>query len=201
MKFNEKDVDRLLNIAPLNERHRLGNYLYETYILRFGSAVRDEIDDGTVLRMKSYLLGEQSQPDIFYHAQKVVYTVLKRDYYASFLVSKQYDALCRSFDASKLADCKSKLIVNLFDLIFMSFCFLIVDLKEQLLGWSTPGTTDEHDDEVQENRDLTNTEASNEEPSQSVPKRLADLRDQLANKQYALAAARGASIFDQRVNE
>ena len=109
---NGKDVDRSLNIAPLNERHRIAHNLYETYILRFGSAVRDEIDDGTVLRMKSYLLGEQPQPDIFYHAQKVVYNVLKRDYYASFLVSKQYDALCRLFDASKLADCESKLIVN-----------------------------------------------------------------------------------------
>ena len=83
----------------------------------------------------------------------------------------------------------------------IGFCFHIVDLKEQLLGWSTPGTADEHDDEVQENRDLANTEASSEEPSQSVPKRLADLRDQLANKQYALAAARDASIFDQRVKE
>ena len=45
--------------APLHERHRVASNLYKTYITRFGSAVRDEIDDATVLRMKSFLVGEQ----------------------------------------------------------------------------------------------------------------------------------------------
>lgn len=37
----------------------MANNLFNTYITRFGSAVRDEIDDATVLRMKSFLVAEQ----------------------------------------------------------------------------------------------------------------------------------------------
>ncbi len=33
--------------------------IYKTYIISFGSAVRDEIDNATVIRMKSFLVGEQ----------------------------------------------------------------------------------------------------------------------------------------------
>jgi hypothetical protein len=73
--------------------------------------------------------------------------------------------------------------------------FVVVDLKEQLLGWSTPISGDENFDETDDNRTLQ----QQEEPSQSVPKRLADLRNQLSNKQYALTAAKEASAFDETV--
>jgi hypothetical protein len=49
----------------------------------------------------------------------------------------------------------------------------VVDLKEQLLGWSTPVSDDENFDETNDNRALQ----QHEEPSYSVPKRLADLRN------------------------
>ncbi len=82
----------------------------------------------------------------------------------------------------------------------MFFVFLwIVDLKEQLLGWSTPISPDESFDEPDDNRTIQPPESPNEEPSQSVPKRLADLRNQLSNKQYALTAAKDASTFDKIV--
>lgn len=38
--------------------------IYKTYITRFGSAVRDEIDNATVLRMKSFLVGEQVRDNL-----------------------------------------------------------------------------------------------------------------------------------------
>ena len=79
----------------------------------------------------------------------------------------------------------------------MFFFFSIVDLKEQLLGWST---TDESYDDTDPNYLLQRSESSNDEPSQSVPKRLADLRSQLSNKQYALMAAKEASTFDETVH-
>ncbi|CAF1252805.1 unnamed protein product [Adineta ricciae] len=168
-----------LHSAASNERHRVATNIYKTYITRFGSAVRDEIDNATVVRMKSFLVGEQSEPDAFFHAQSVVYRVLQRDYYASFLVSKQYDALCRTFNPSNLQD---------------------FDLKEQLLGWSTPITADENYDESNESRASSQqADALNEEPSQSVPKRLADLRNQLENKQYALTAAKEGATFDATI--
>ncbi|CAF1020929.1 unnamed protein product [Rotaria sp. Silwood1] len=171
------DIWRLRS-APSHERHRVATTIYKTYITRFGCAVRDEIDNATVVRMKSFLVGEQAEPDAFYHAQATVYRVLQRDYYASFLVSKQYDALCRTFNPANLQD---------------------FDLKEQLLGWSTPISADENDDDTDDNRILQQSELANEEPSESVPKRLADLRNQLSNKQYALTAAKEASTFDATV--
>ncbi|CAF4263433.1 unnamed protein product, partial [Adineta steineri] len=73
------------------------------------------------------------------------------------------------------------------------------DLKEQLLGWSTPISADENYDESDDNRTTQRPESPTEEPSQSVPKRLADLRNQLANKQYALTAAKEGSTFDATV--
>ncbi|CAF1078838.1 unnamed protein product [Adineta steineri] len=167
-----------LRSAPSHERHRVATKIYNTYITRFGSAVRDEIDNATVVRMTSFLVGEQADPDAFYHAQAIVYRVLQRDYYASFLVSKQYDALCRTFNSSNLQD---------------------FDLKEQLLGWSTPISADENYDESDDNRTSQRPESPTEEPSQSVPKRLADLRNQLANKQYALTAAKEGSTFDATI--
>jgi hypothetical protein len=45
--------------APSHERHRVATNIYKTYIIRFGSAVRDEIDNATVVRMTSFLVGEQ----------------------------------------------------------------------------------------------------------------------------------------------
>ena len=76
----------------------------------------------------------------------------------------------------------------------------LVDLKEQLLGWSTPTTADENYDESDESRASSQqADALNEEPSQSVPKRLADLRNQLENKQYALTAAKEGATFDATV--
>ncbi|CAF0812826.1 unnamed protein product [Rotaria sordida] len=167
-----------LRSAPSHERHRVATTIYKTYITRFGSAVGDEIDNATVIRMKSFLVGEQAEPDAFYHGQAVVYRVLQRDYYASFLVSKQYDALCRTFDSANLQD---------------------FDLKEQLLGWSTPISADENYEDTDDNHILQQSELTNEEPSESVPKRLADLRNQLAIKQYALTAAKEASTFDATV--
>jgi hypothetical protein len=64
-----------------------------------------------------------------------------------------------------------------------------------LLGCSTPISDDENFDETNDNRALQ----QHEEPSYSVPKRLADLRNQLSNKQYALTAAKEASAFDETV--
>lgn len=46
-------------LAPSHERHRVATNIYKTYINRFGSAVRDEIDNATTLRMKSFLVGEE----------------------------------------------------------------------------------------------------------------------------------------------
>ncbi len=83
-------------------------------------------------------------------------------------------------------------------LIFVLFLW-IVDLKEELLGWSTPMPSEENFDDTDDNRTLQQHESANEEPSQSVPKRLADLRNQLSNKQYALTAAKEASTFDATV--
>lgn len=74
-----------------------------------------------------------------------------------------------------------------------------MDLKEQLFGWSTPISADEHEDDVDDQPRSPNAEAASEEPSQSVPKRLTDLRNQLENKKYALAAAKEASTFDKIV--
>ena len=83
----------------------------------------------------------------------------------------------------------------------MCVCVSIVDLKEELLlGWSTPLSADENYDDIDPNRTLQSSESTNEEPSQNVPKRLADLRNQLSNKQYALSAARKASTFDETVD-
>ncbi|CAF2350895.1 unnamed protein product [Rotaria sp. Silwood2] len=155
-----------LRSAPSHERHRVATNIYKTYITLFGSAVRDEIDNAT------------AEPDAFYHGQAIVYRVLQRDYYVSFLVSKQYDAFCRTFDPADLKN---------------------FDLKEQLLGWSTPISADENDDHTDDNRILQQSELTTEEPSESVPKRLADLRNQLSNKQYALTAAKEASTFDTTV--
>jgi hypothetical protein len=70
-----------------------------------------------------------------------------------------------------------------------------VDLKELLLGWTTPSSAEENYDDTDDHR----TNQQNDEPSQSVPKRLADLRNQLSNKQYALTAATEASTFDETV--
>jgi hypothetical protein len=84
-------------------------------------------------------------------------------------------------------------------LLIRILLFLIVDLKEQLLGWSTPISADENYDESDDNRTSQQPESATEEPSQSVPKRLADLRNQLSNKQYALTAAKEGSIFDATV--
>ncbi len=50
----------------------------------------------------------EAEPDAFYYAQTIVYGVFQHDYYASFLVSKQYDALCRAFNADNLQDCMLK---------------------------------------------------------------------------------------------
>lgn len=75
----------------------------------------------------------------------------------------------------------------------------IVDLKEQLFGWSDPIAADENFEESDENRTSQSSESSVEEPSQNVPKRLADLRNQLSNKQYALTAAKEAATFDETV--
>jgi hypothetical protein len=74
-----------------------------------------------------------------------------------------------------------------------------VDLKEQLLGWSTPLSADENDDEREESRVIVTGESITDETVQCVPKRLADLRVHLANKQYALSAAKEAATFDQEV--
>jgi hypothetical protein len=59
--------------------------------------------------------------------------------------------------------------------------------------------SEENFDDTDDNRTLQQHESANEEPSQSVPKRLADLRNQLSNKQYALTAAKEASTFDATV--
>lgn len=72
-------------------------------------------------------------------------------------------------------------------------------MKEQLLGWSNSVSANENFDETDENRSLQSPEVLSEESSQTVPKRLADLRNQLANKQYALTAAQEASTFDSKV--
>lgn len=77
------------------------------------------------------------------------------------------------------------------------FIIEIVDLKIQLLGWSN--SMDENFDETDENHSLQSPEVLVEESSQNVPKRLADLRNQLENKQYALTAAQEASTFDSKV--
>ncbi|CAF2040918.1 unnamed protein product [Rotaria magnacalcarata] len=168
-----------LRSAPSHERHRVATNIYKTYITRFGCAVRDEIDNATAARMKAFLIGEENEPDAFYHGQTTVYRVLQHDYYASFLVSKQYDALCRTFNQNNLED---------------------FDLKEQLLGWSTPLTADENYDETDgSNSMLQQSELATEDTSESVPKRLANLRNQLSIKQYALTAAKEASTFDGTV--
>ncbi len=77
--------------------------------------------------------------------------------------------------------------------------FEIVDLKEQLFGWSDPISADENFEDIDENRTSQLVESANEEPTQNVPKRLADLRNQLSNKQYALTAAKEAATFDETV--
>ena len=69
-----------------------------------------------------------------------------------------------------------------------------VDLKEQLLDWVTPTSIDESDEPI-----VSEESSTLEETSQMVPKRLADLRNQLANKQYAYEAAKNASVFEEKV--
>ena len=46
-------------LAQAHERHHVATNIYKTYITRFGSAVYDEVDNTTVMRMKSFLIGEQ----------------------------------------------------------------------------------------------------------------------------------------------
>lgn len=76
---------------------------------------------------------------------------------------------------------------------------VIVDLKEQLLDWTTPVSADENYDDSDDNRMLQQPDSHNEESAESVPKRLADLRSQLSNKKNALIAAKEASTFDSGV--
>ena len=73
-------------------------------------------------------------------------------------------------------------------------------MKEQLFGWSEPVSPDVNFEDSDESRTSQSSEASNEELSQNVPKRLADLRNQLSNKQYALTAAKEAGTFDEKVS-
>ena len=47
---------------------------------------------------------------------------------------------------------------------------------------------------------MQTSDSSNDDQAQSVPKRLADLRSQLAIKKNALAALREASTFDKKVS-
>jgi hypothetical protein len=72
-------------------------------------------------------------------------------------------------------------------------------LKEQLFGWTDPIAADENFEDGDENRTSQSSESTTEEPAQNVPKRLADLRNQLSNKQYALTAAKEAATFDETV--
>lgn len=81
------------------------------------------------------------------------------------------------------------------DFIFFS----IVDLKGQLLGWSNSIGSAENFNKNHENPGLSSPEGLNEEASESVPKRLADLRSRLENKRYALLAAQEASTFQKNV--
>ena len=45
--------------APKKETYLIANKIFDSYILKFGSAVRDEIDDTTVNRMKLFLLAAE----------------------------------------------------------------------------------------------------------------------------------------------
>lgn len=67
----------------------------------------------------------------------------------------------------------------------------------ETFGWSTPISSEENFEELESNRQAP--DSPSEEPSQSVPKRLADLRTQLATKRNALAALKEASTFDEKV--
>lgn len=67
------------------------------------------------------------------------------------------------------------------------------------MGWSNSIGSAENFNKNHENPGLSSPEGLNEEASESVPKRLADLRSRLENKRYALLAAQEASTFQKNV--
>lgn len=77
--------------------------------------------------------------------------------------------------------------------------FAIVDLKEKLLGWSNSICSAENCNKDHESHSSSLPEELNEDVSENVPKRLADLRSRLDNKRYALIAAQEASTFQKNV--
>ena len=67
------------------------------------------------------------------------------------------------------------------------------------MGWSSSICSTENFSKNHENHGLSSPEGLTEEASESVPKRLADLRSRLENKRYALLAAQEASTFQKNV--
>lgn len=93
------DINKLKSLSRSNslQQFEYAHKIYENFIHKFNSPVKDELGKDCCRNMQLYLLGNQSI-DAYYTAQNKVYMILEKEHYPRFLITKIYHELVAKFN-------------------------------------------------------------------------------------------------------